>query len=71
MADHLKARGVGRDGGDPRTLLVFFNQRPSDEELRAIGDCLGKVPATCPFCTKPTYVLPCSHCGEPDVPEGF
>lgn len=71
MADYLHARGVGRDASDERSLLVFLNRRPSDDELRAIHDCLSKVPATCPFCTKPTYVLPCSHCGEPDVPEGF
>lgn len=67
--DYLKARGVVRDVG--KTLLVYFNRRPTDDELRAVHDCLRKVPATCPFCAKPTYVLPCSHCDEPDVPEDF
>jgi hypothetical protein len=67
----LKAVGTGRDAGEPKSLLVAFNRRPTDDELRAVQTFLRRAPATCPFCKLPTYSLPCSHCGEPDIPEGF
>lgn len=69
MSDHLRAIGIGRDLQNDRVLILSLNRPPNDDELRAIHDAIRRTPATCPFCTKPTYVLPCSHCGEPDIPE--
>lgn len=67
----LIGRGVFRDGGEERTLCISFNRKPTDDELRAVHDFFRRSPANCPFCSKPTYRLPCTHCGEPDTPEGF
>jgi|GEM_PF-5914495 len=69
VGGHLRAQGVGRDPENDRVVFLSLNRVPSDDELRAIRDGIQRTPATCPFCTKPTYVLPCSHCGEPDVPD--
>lgn len=69
MTGHLRAAGIGRDPENDRVVFLSLNRVPTDDELRAIHGAISRTPATCPFCTKPTYVLPCSHCGEPDVPE--
>jgi hypothetical protein len=69
VGGHLRAQGIGRDPENDRVVFLSLNRAPSDDELRAIQDAIGRTPATCPFCSKPTYVLPCSHCGEPDVPD--
>ncbi|MDJ1632710.1 hypothetical protein [Rhizobium rhizogenes] len=66
---HLRAQGIGRDPENDRVIFLSLNRVPNDDELRAIHGAIGRTPATCPFCAKPTYVLPCSHCGEPDVPD--
>jgi hypothetical protein len=66
---HLRAQGIGRDPQNDRVVFLSLNRSPKDDELRAIHDAIRRTPATCPFCSKPTYVLPCSHCGEPDVPD--
>lgn len=65
----LKARGVSRDAGEPRTLCIAFNRVPSDDELRAVHNFLIRSPGRCPFCNTPSYALPCTQCGEPDIPE--
>lgn len=38
----LHLNGVGRDtsDGSGRSLLLFFNRQPSDDEMRAIHDAL-------------------------------
>lgn len=69
--EDLKAVGIGRDAQEPRCLSVAFNRSPTDDELRAVHNFLRRSPAICPFCKTPTYSLPCSQCGEPDIPEGF
>ncbi len=71
MSDELKAVGASRDAGEPKSLAISFNRIPTDDELRAVHNFLRRSPATCPFCKTPTYSLPCSQCGEPDIPEGF
>lgn len=68
---HLRAAGIGRDPENDRVVFLSLNRVSSDDELRAIHSAISRTPATCPFCAKPTYVLPCSHCGEPDVPDQF
>ena len=37
----LRARGIGREKDDERTLFVFFNRRPTDDEMRRVHDLLG------------------------------
>ncbi len=70
--DQLKATGIGRDPDNSQFLFIGFNKKPSDDEMRAIHDFLRRSPSRCPFCSSPTYVLPCTSCGEPDLPEeGF
>ena len=71
MAKHFRAMGIGRDPENDRVVFLSLSRVPSDDELRAIHDAIRRTPATCPFCTKSTYVLPCSHCGEPDIPDAF
>lgn len=71
MADHLRAVGIGRDPENDRVVFLSLSRAPTDDEVRAIHDAIRRTPATCPFCTKSTYVLPCSHCGEPDIPDDF
>lgn len=36
----LRVRGVGRVGGEPRALLLCFNESPTDDELRALHEHL-------------------------------
>lgn len=69
VCPHLRAAGIGRDPENDRVVFLSLNRAPSDDEMRAIHGAISRTPATCPFCTKPTYVLPCSHCDEPDVPD--
>lgn len=69
MAIELKAHGVFRVEGRAELLLVF-NRAPTDDEMRAVHNFLRGSPTTCPFCRTPTYALPCTQCGEPDVPDG-
>lgn len=71
VGGYLRAQGIGRDPENDRVVFLSLNRVPSDDELRAIQDAIQRTPATCPFCAKPTYVLPCSHCGEPHVPDQF
>lgn len=71
MSDALKSVGISRDAGEPKSLLIAFNRSPTNDEMRAVHEFLRRDPSVCPFCTKPTYSLPCSSCGEPDIPEGF
>lgn len=68
-SEHLRAVGVARDPDNPQMLFLAFNRPPSDDEMRAVHDFLRRPPARCPFCSTPTYGLPCTSCGEPDVPE--
>lgn len=68
--DELKAKGVAREVV-PQAMTVIFNRPPNDDEMRAIHDFLRRSPAICPFCKLPTYALPCTACGEPDIPDGF
>ncbi|TDK35207.1 hypothetical protein E2F50_13185 [Rhizobium deserti] len=69
MVDQLRANGIGRDPENDRVVFLSLNRAPGDDEVRAIHGAIQRPPATCPFCKRPTYVLPCSHCGEPDVPD--
>jgi hypothetical protein len=64
--DGLTAKGISRDD-HPFTLCVGFNRLPTDDEMRAVHNFLRRTPSTCPFCKTPTYALPCTQCGEPDV----
>lgn len=67
----LTAIGAGRDAENEKSLCIYFDRRPTDDELRAVHNFLRRSPAKCPFCKTPTYSLPCSQCGEPDIPDGF
>ena len=40
--DGLRALGVGRDAGNEKALLVCFNRKPSDDEMRALHDLLSR-----------------------------
>lgn len=66
---YLRALGAGRDPDNSQVLFLSFNRAPTDEEMRAVQGFLRRPPAICPFCAAPTYGLPCTACGEPDVPE--
>lgn len=67
----LKAIGSGRDAQSPCSIDIIFNRPATDDEMRALHDFLRRPPATCPFCSKPTYACPCTNCGEPDRSEEF
>jgi hypothetical protein len=67
--DALKARGAYRPQGEPESVTLIFTRRPTDGEMRAIHDALRKPPVPCPFCGEPTYLLPCTACGDPDLPK--
>lgn len=68
----LKVHGVSRITDSDQCLLFGFSRRPTDDEMRAAHEFLKSRPiCSCPFCSKPTYCCPCSHCGEPDIPEDF
>lgn len=45
----LRLAGVGRDAADERTLVIYFNHKPSDDELREVHEhlrnCRALVPA--------------------------
>jgi hypothetical protein len=41
----LKVRGVGRVADEPRAMLVCFNERPTDEELRFLHDVMERAVA--------------------------
>lgn len=69
MSDYLRASGAWRDPENDRVLSISFNRSPTDDEMRAVQDFLHRPPATCPFCAAPTYGLPCTSCGEPDIPD--
>jgi hypothetical protein len=71
MSDGLKAAGVARDTDARQSLSVAFNRVPTNDEMRAVHDFLRRPPASCPFCMKPTYRCPCTHCGEPDTLDGY
>lgn len=70
MSDGLKASGIIRDPENEQFVSIGFNRKPTDDEMRAVHNFLRRTPATCPFCSTPTYSLPCSQCGEPDLPDG-
>lgn len=36
----LKVRGVGRDAGEPRALLVMLTERPTDDDIRSLHEFL-------------------------------
>jgi hypothetical protein len=40
----LVVRGVGRVADEPRAILVLLNERPTDDEMRAIHDLLRASP---------------------------
>lgn len=42
-AVHLRVRGVGRVADEPRALLLALNERPTDDEIRALHDHLSEV----------------------------
>lgn len=67
--DRLGATGISRDAEHSQMLTVSFSRRPTDSEMRAIHDFLRRTPSTCPFCSEATYSLPCTACGEPDIPD--
>jgi hypothetical protein len=67
----LRACGVGRNAEEPKSLLVYFNRPPTNDELRAVHDFLRHSPGICPFCSMPSYSLPCSNCGEPAIDQQF
>lgn len=69
MIDILKAVGVSRDAGEPKAISIAFNRYPTDDEMRAVHNFLRRPPGHCPFCQTPSYALPCTQCGEPDVLE--
>jgi hypothetical protein len=47
--DSLRVNGVSRDASDARTLVIYFNERPSDDDMRRIHDLLREgSPATAP-----------------------
>ncbi len=39
----LRVRGVGRVAEEPRALLLALNERPTDDEIRALHDHLSEV----------------------------
>lgn len=39
----LRVRGVGRVADEPRALLLALNERPTDDEIRALHDHLREV----------------------------
>lgn len=39
----LRVRGVGRVADEPRALLLALNERPTDDEIRALHDHLSEV----------------------------
>lgn len=41
----LRARGIGRDADDPRTLFVIFDREPTDAEVEAVHALLRAAPA--------------------------
>jgi len=40
----LRVNGVGRDADNERTLIVYFDRRPTDDELRAVHEHLRTLP---------------------------
>lgn len=36
----LRCYGVGRDGGNDKVLVFSFDRRPTDSEMRFLGDCM-------------------------------
>jgi hypothetical protein len=47
--DSLRVNGIGRDPAEPRTLVIYFNEEPSDDDMRRIHDLLREgSPATAP-----------------------
>lgn len=67
----FKALGIGRDADNEKVLIVSFNTRPTDDEMRAVHNFLRRTPGHCPFCQTPSYALPCTQCGEPDLPDEY
>jgi hypothetical protein len=53
----------------PMAIEIHFDAIPSDDHIRAIQSALNHKEATCPFCSRVIYELPCVHCGEPDIME--
>ncbi len=43
LAVPLRVRGVGRVADEPRALLLVLNERPTDDEIRALHDHLSEV----------------------------
>lgn len=43
LAVPLRVRGVGRVADEPRALLLALNERPTDDEIRALHDHLSEV----------------------------
>lgn len=43
MSVPLRVRGVGRVADEPRALLLSLNERPTDDEIRALHDHLSEV----------------------------
>lgn len=39
----LRVRGVSRVGDEPRAILLALNERPTDDEIRALHDHLSEV----------------------------
>lgn len=38
--DSIRVNGVGREASDPRTLVIYFNEKPSDNDMQRIHDLL-------------------------------
>jgi hypothetical protein len=43
-------QGVGRDRDNDRTLIVYFDVRPTDEEMRVMHVLLRNEPPICGLC---------------------
>jgi len=40
QTEKLKCTGVGRDGENEKCLIAYFNQSPTDDQMRFFHDCL-------------------------------
>ncbi len=38
--EKLRCTGVGRDGEDEKCIAVYFNQKPTDDQMRFLHDCM-------------------------------
>ncbi|MBX3504374.1 MAG: hypothetical protein KF895_02760 [Parvibaculum sp.] len=44
----LRCPGIGRDGENPKALVVYLNRKATDDEMRFIHDVLQRAAASAP-----------------------